>query len=411
MALEDFLQREIKDKAEFRCVSCGNSCQIRQIEIKEKTYPFGGLCSKFENARLSRDSIEGRDYVAVRNKLMFEDYGAEEIAGCRGTVGIPMALSTFDWFPFFSKFFNSLGYQVVTSDEIARHDLRTKAPICYPGEVAHANVRDLLRRGVDYVFLPYAMGDELPWTPTTSPPMTWEDKMGKGWIDGYLCHMARGVPGLIKISIEGDEAKKLLTPKVSISSRMWKGTLTQLTLLAQQLGVNESDIRKAATLALTHYRQFRRALAQAGHDMIRELGNKPTVILAGHPYIVCSNRINLALPRKIISRGYNVVPVDMLPSVGDPPIRRNLWRATQMIENAITFANKNDNYNLCFISCFYCSVDAMLEHRFRQLASKQTYCRLELDSHTAHAGFDTRIGAFIDILEQERSPKSAGGRN
>ncbi|KKM92447.1 hypothetical protein LCGC14_1218320, partial [marine sediment metagenome] len=31
-----------------------------------------------------------------------------------------------------------------------------------------------------------------------------------------------------------------------------------------------------------------------------------------------------------------------------------------------------------------------------------TFCYLEIDSHTAHAGFETRIGAFLDIIEERR---------
>ena len=407
--LEDFLESAAGEEAEFGCPSCENACMIRRIIVREKVYPFGGLCSKYENVRLRRDAKQGKDLVAVRNRMMFEEYGAREVPDHRGTVGIPMALSTFEWFPFFAGFFNSLGYRVVTSDEITRHDLRTKATICYPAEVAHANVRDLLRRGVDHVFVPYAMGDALDWVPATGPPSTWEGRLGEGWTDAIFCQMARGVPGLLKISVEEEDAKKLLTPMISLAARMWNGTLAQLAGLAPQLGVKEADIRRAAEEALVRYRKFREALA-ACREMTAGLGNTPTVILAGNPYVVCSSRINLALPRKITSRGYNVVPADLLPAAGNPPIKRNMWMAAQMIENAIAYTREHPNCHLCFVKCFGCSLGGMLEHRFHQLTSGQTYCHLEIDSHTAHAGFDTRIGAFIDILEQNNAPKFTGGR-
>ena len=407
--LADLLKDEVQEEPDFKCPSCEVSCTIRRLVVMGKAYPFGGLCSKYENVRLRRGGEEGQDLVAVRNDVMFNQYGAAEVPAPRGSVGIPLALSTYEWFPFLAKFFNTLRYRVVTSEEVTQRDLRTRAPICYPGEVAHATVRDLLRRGVDHVVVPYAMGDELPWIPVTRPPLTWEGKLGPGWIDGFFCHVARGMPGLLKIAVEEDEAKKLLTPMIALSARMWKGTLAQLMALQRQLGATQAEIREAAEEAFAFYREFRRALAVTGQRRVSELGESPTVILAGRPYVVCSSRINLALPRKITSRGYNVVPIDLLPPVAGPPLRRNMWMATQMVENAIAYVSAHPNCHLCFVSCFACSPDGMLEPRFRQLVSGSLYCNLELDSHTAHAGFDTRVGAFLDILKQAQSPRATGG--
>lgn len=41
-------------------------------------------------------------------------------------------------------------------------------------------------------------------------------------------------------------------------------------------------------------------------------------------------------------------------------------------------------------------------HHFRQELTGNTFCYLEIDSHTAHAGFETRVGAFLDIIEERR---------
>jgi predicted CoA-substrate-specific enzyme activase len=407
--LEAFLTTDAKEEEPFNCPACDNFCTIRRTEIRGSVYPFGGLCAKYENARHQRNAREGLDLIAIRNQLMFKDFGPWEVSAPRGTVGIPLALSFYEWFPFFARFFNNLGFQVKTSDHISQRDLHTKAPICYPGEIAHAAVRDLLRREVDHVLVPHAMGDELPWEPTTAPPLTWEQKIGSEWIDGLFCHIARGLPALLKISVDEKEAKKLLTPMVSLADRLWPGTLSQLAGLAAQLAVSKTEILAAAEEARAHYRAYRQALAKTGREHLEILGDSPTVILAGRPYVVCSSRINLALPRKLSSRGYNVVPIDLLPMTGEPPRKRNMWMATQMIENAISFARQRPNWHLCFVSCFACSPDGMLEHVFRQQTSGQTYCHLEIDSHTAHAGFDTRIGAFLDILGQDNTPQASGG--
>ena len=44
-------------------------------------------------------------------------------------------------------------------------------------------------------------------------------------------------------------------------------------------------------------------------------------------------------------------------------------------------------------------------HWIRQELEGRTFCYLEIDSHTAHAGFETRVGAFLDIVEERRRKK------
>ena len=59
--------------------------------------------------------------------------------------------------------------------------------------------------------------------------------------------------------------------------------------------------------------------------------------------------------------------------------------------------------HVCCLSCFSCNPDAIFFHRLRRELKGRPFCFLEIDSHTADAGIDTRIGAFLDIIE-------AGGR-
>jgi predicted nucleotide-binding protein (sugar kinase/HSP70/actin superfamily) len=46
-------------------------------------------------------------------------------------------------------------------------------------------------------------------------------------------------------------------------------------------------------------------------------------------------------------------------------------------------------------------------HAFREQLKGRTFCYLEIDSHTAHAGFETRIGAFLDIIEENKRRQEA----
>ncbi len=138
-----------------------------------------------------------------------------------------------------------------------------------------------------------------------------------------------------------------------------------------------------------------------GEELVQELLEEPCVIIAGRPYVIYPSEVNIALPQKITSRGYNVIPADMLPPL-EASHERNVWHYTQQISNAVNYAKEYPNAYICMVSCFSCGPDGTMYHQFRQELAGSTFCYLEIDSHTAHAGFETRVGAFLDIIEERR---------
>ncbi|HEY4717266.1 MAG TPA: hypothetical protein VII00_09200, partial [bacterium] len=116
----------------------------------------------------------------------------------------------------------------------------------------------------------------------------------------------------------------------------------------------------------------------------------------------CAPEANLSLPRKIASRGYNVIPADMLPLLDVSRHSSDVWHYTQQVMNAVAHVKASRNLYICLVSCFSCGPDASMYHLVREKLAGQVFCYLEIDSHTAHAGFETRVGAFLDIIEERR---------
>ncbi len=170
--------------------------------------------------------------------------------------------------------------------------------------------------------------------------------------------------------------------------------------MAEKLGLRKTTGIEAAQKAFNYYTNYQKKRYQFGKSIIEKITAEPTVILAGKPYVVNAGEANLALPRKIISRGYNVISADMLPFEDDDIIERNIWIYTQQLMNAVHYAKKYPNLFICFVSCFSCIADGSIFHFVRERLAGHTYCYLEIDAHTAHAGFDTRVGAFLDIIEK-----------
>ena len=59
-----------------------------------------------------------------------------------------------------------------------------------------------------------------------------------------------------------------------------------------------------------------------------------------------------------------------------------------------------------FISNFSCAPDSFMLHYVKWFMGIKPFLILELDSHSADAGVDTRVEAFLDIIEGYRHLKA-----
>ncbi len=385
--LAELAQGDMEIKGTFRCVSCENKCEIQKIMIRGKIYPFGGLCSKYELQRHKEGKVkEGLDLVAVRNTMMFDEFGPLHLEKAQGSIGLPMALTTYELFPFYTKLINELGYNVVLSKSSKIGNSKEMSAICYPCEIVHGACYDLMDREVDFIFLPHVIDLNIP----------------DGHPHSFTCPTTTIMPDIIRGAFE-DISEKILSPHIALSKNLLNTTEKEIARLAPVIGIKKKTAAKAGKKALSHYQQFKDKLLETGGKELEELIKEPTIIIAGRPYTVCASDVNLALPRKIISRGYNVISADMLPYLTDGCDHpRNVWHFTQQMMNAVGYVKKYPNLYICLVSCFSCGPDASIYHLIRQELAGHTFCYLEIDSHTAHAGFETRVGAFLDIIEERR---------
>jgi len=382
--LSSFGKVRLESKAPFTCPACDNRCEVQRFLLGEKTLAFGGLCSKWEMARRPKTlrSSEGRDLVAVRHELMFRRFAPPLPKRPRGRIGLPLALTTYELYPLYAQFLGVLGYEVVLSRP-GHGSRRNAAPMCYPAELLHAAVDDLLAQAVDFVFLPYMR--EFPAGPSDVP--------------GYLCPVTQDMPGVIAAFFEG-QAAKILTPEMGLSPRLAVVTQQEVVSLGARLGVSAGQSGEAWQRAMAHQAAFERTYRESIEEALSEITG-PAVVLVGRPYAAYAPEVNLSVPRKISTRGFSVVPGDAL-SMEWRASQRNVWHYTQTAMAAVEYARRHGDRYVCDISCFSCGPDAIIHHRLRRELEGQPFCFLEIDSHTAHAGIETRVGAFLDIIEASR---------
>jgi predicted nucleotide-binding protein (sugar kinase/HSP70/actin superfamily) len=201
--------------------------------------------------------------------------------------------------------------------------------------------------------------------------------------------------------LDGD---KLLEPVLNFNDGYEKG-FKPFMEIARQIGFSAKTGRLAFEYALQKQREYWQAAVKLGEKALNEAEkeNRTLIVILGRPYNAFSEMANMGIPRKFSSRGYSVLPMDFLP-ISDQSISPNMyWFYGQQNLKATVICKARANLFPCYISNFSCAPDSFILHQVRWLMGSKPFLILELDSHSADAGIDTRIEAFLDIIEGYKS--------
>jgi len=389
-SLQELAAREVEYGQPFDCAGgkerCDRKCTIARIKIADKTYPFGGTCNKYYNERiqLTHDTA-ALDLVAERQRLLFER-PLSPVSPNGKTVGISISLMTNSLYPFYHSFLTSLGFSIVLSDKPDEEGIeRRKAPFCYPVELAHGFMANLIAKKPDYILLPHVRA-----TPVT-----------KGCPPSTTCPLIQGEPYVLRRTFQDDlKGIEVLVPVLDMPEA-YADSEKEMLLLGTKLGAPKAAAKTAFLAAILAQNKFiaetkavgKAALARAAATAL------PTVVLFGRSYNAFSGVAHMGIPHKFASRGVMVIPYDMLDYDQDEPIPAMHWAAGMSILKAAKVAKQQPHLFGCYVTNFSCGPDSFLLNYFREIMAEKPSLTLELDSHTADAGIDTRIEAFLDIVK------------
>jgi predicted nucleotide-binding protein (sugar kinase/HSP70/actin superfamily) len=130
------------------------------------------------------------------------------------------------------------------------------------------------------------------------------------------------------------------------------------------------------------------------------------VVLFGRSYNAFADEAHMGIPHKFASRGVPILPVDFLPDTAERAKRHMYWGQGQLILKQSRFVARHPQLFGAFITNFSCGPDSFILGYFRDIMGSKPSLTLELDSHTADAGLETRIEAFLDIAAAHRKLKA-----
>ena len=384
---------------DFVCRACSNYCEMKEFTIEgERTY-WGDQCSdKFrKRARSDRKPILD-DLLDYRDKLL------EEVLlparDSRPAVGIPRTMFYYDRFPFWCAYFQELQFNVVLSASTDRKisnrgEESAVAQPCFPVQVAHGHVLDLLDKGVDYLLLPNTVNDEAP----------------ASVVDSHLCPWNQTLPFVLRVAPQVESARtKLLIPTVHFRFGQ-KHVEKELAEFARSLGISRQLSDRAVMAGYAAQGAFKDALLEAGAQALAKLkeSGEPALVLVGRAYNLYDRSVNCDILRKLRALyGVNVLPMDFLPlDLEDiTEVNANMyWNSGRRILAAAQLTRRYPNLHLVYISNFKCGPDSYIKSFVDDAAGKPSLV-LQFDGHSNDAGFITRCEAYLDSKGFLRCPSS-----
>jgi predicted CoA-substrate-specific enzyme activase len=389
----------------FECADCVNHCEIKEVRMEgEPSLFYGSRCEKYDTKRKPRrrdipDLFKERDKILFNLHKEFVDSSVASKPAERKKIGITRCLSFYEFFPYWAAFFENLGFEVVLSDPTNKSIIhqgveQVLSETCFPVKVAHGHVLNLLKKKVDYIFLPSLIN------------MKKEDDYNQ---ENYACPYVQALPYVIRAAINlQDSNARLITFPVHFQLNR-NILLRSLLKLGKELKVKNAQIRSAMSKAEACQEEFDKRLYLKGKEVLSSLKeDQKAMVLIGRPYNTCDPELSLNFPRKLADLGVWAIPMDFLCS--DPDIRKDhlpnmYWKYGQKILAMSEVLKKHKNLFGIYISNFGCGPDSFIMHFFKKNSPEKPFLMIEMDEHSADAGVITRCEAFLDSLKKYKPPE------
>ncbi|MEJ2698792.1 MAG: acyl-CoA dehydratase activase-related protein, partial [Desulfuromonadales bacterium] len=399
--LAELAEREVDYRQPFVCSGgkeeCDRKCTIARVVIAGRIHPFGGACNRYYNLRQGGFAESaGADMVALREELVFRKYSPDKGGGAGPTVGLLPSLLGSTFYPLYAHFFANLGLRVLTPPRPDPGGMEAAgAAFCHPVVLSHGFLKALLLQGADHVFLPHVKNAATEAEQSSTANCT--------------CPLVQGEPYYLKAAFHDDLASRLLTAVLDFGNL--RGLRETFVGIGRKLGYSRTQSGAAFDRSWERFTALRREMLDHGRRFLASLSPEETVIvLFGRSYNAFSRLGNMGIPHKFASRGLRIIPHDFFPVEGaEEGLAEDMyWTSGRQILQAAHLVRRHPNLFGVYITSFSCGPDSFLIGYFRETMGQKPSLVLELDAHTADAGVDTRVEAFLDVIRGYREVSRPG---
>lgn len=374
---------EVREK---RCSGCGNRCLVTARLFKDGSrFITGNRCSHGE---LLFPGIEERNPVPdmaewVKNHV----FQRIHMKWPKGKVGIPAVLDMWSDFPFWRGFWESLGYEVVPSfydESDFRHAMMTipRKSRCHGCRIAHGHVENLLRRKVDFLWMP---------------------SHGRGWVHDDNDERRHSLYGKVLSLYMGNEIRKsgcaLLSPKLP-EFESPKLAEKIISLFPQWPSQRIEEAVKEGRKALEAYEiAYARETERILHET--ERNHQTAFVLAGRSFTL-DPQIQKGVPYAITSMGIPVLTTEGLYLMTHPKGYGAALEEREVLENGVEEVLKHRSLQLILLHPVGCDHMRDVKNRVKErlLESNKYYTELTLDQGSSIGALKIRLRTLKAELEE-----------
>jgi len=380
---------------ESTCRGCENSCRITHLDMDGEKTSWGYLCGREPGVR-SRGRRVNR-CIKERNDTV-SAYASRYTPGPKGTVKMPALGLNDEFTPLFGEIMQASGYglelvRVERARILGELSRLGTGDFCWPVKVSMASAMAVLSGDPSCrVLLPHLVQGRKD--PSIHPR-------------SLYCPFMTALPSFLRSRPGHDRIIPLV---IDLGRPM--GELARLvarTLEEAGLGrVPAPRLEGAMELGLALTDRMRGEVSSAARRLLEEAGpDEKVIVVIGRPYNLYHQVLNLGIPELVESLGYRVVTLDAVPDlVTDKEVCRSFpdmyWaQGLKILRKAASIVSMPNVFPLV-ISNFSCGPDSFLLTYLEELFRDKPYLILELDEHGSATGYQTRIEAFLDMIEQHR---------
>jgi len=397
-SLTELADRTVSYGKNFICPGtsehCDRKCEISMIEVNGKKFPFGGACNKYYNQihKLNYD-VTKLNHPETRKELLFTKYAQprKDLKPNAVAVGINKSFHTHMLYPLYFNFFDTLGCRVILPEIVKQTGIdKGMTSYCLAGQIALGMFEDLLDRKPDFIFSPHIK--EIHVSEQEEYRIEYQT----------TCMFVQGEPWYQRAThlVGMENPPKLIAPILDLRES-YGAEKDKFIEVARQLGFSAEEGARAHDVAVEKQLAFFADCKEEGRRILADLEAHPeriAVVYFGHPYSAFADEANKGVPSKFASRGIELIPFDFLLYENEENFRDTYWEMGQRIIKAARIVKRHPQLFGCYLTNFLCAIDSMMVTHFRDLMGVKPSLTIEVDSHTADAGVNTRIEAFMDVV-------------
>ena len=380
----------------FECKGCPNNCSVRKVKVAGEKHPlfYGSRCEKYDVDRGTSEVADRiPDLSAEREEMLLSYIEPVPEAKKRGELGVPRTMIYREMLPFFSAFYQTLGFDVLLSGQSNKKIIHKGVEVvvnepCFPIKVAHGHLAELMDRGIKRIALPAVVNLNAP-----------EHSLEYGMVCPYSQTLAYTSPAALDFAGRGVEL--ISTPvHFGFGEKIMRKDLKSL---ARELGGRGGDVNAAIAAGHKAQADFYARIKQRGREVLKAMGpDELGMVIVSRPYNGGDPGLNLGIPHKMRNLGVWPIPMDFLDldeDLGREDLAEMYWRYGQKILAAGHLVRNDPRLYAVYITNFGCGPDSFIGHFFHQIMEGKPFLEIEVDEHSADVGAITRLEAFLDSLK------------